>query len=313
MQAECREVAYRADERRSGVLNAAGRLAFYPARVVARASRGRIEAAAEDALGGPELARIVDQALAGPLPEHVAHSLVKHRVVERVVAELVASGELDRLVTAGLASPHATELADEVATSAPVRRAVLEIVSSVDVRTAIARQTTGFAEELATDARADTRRLDGAVEHFVSRRVRAAPTEFGGVASRGLALAIDSFIVVLLYASLSAMASLIASLVGELRPAWLVGTILAVGWAVVAGGYFVFFWRLAGRTPGMHLMHLHVRDARGRAPSFWRCVVRVVALGVSITIVFLGFVPALFTERRRALPDLVAGTVVVYD
>ena len=147
-----------------------------------------------------------------------------------------------------------------------MRRAVLEIVSSVDVRTAIARQTTGFAEELATDARADTRRLDGAVEHFVSRRVRAKPTEFGGVASRGLALAIDSFIVVLLYASLSAMASLIASLVGELRPAWLVGLLLAVGWAVLAGGYFVFFWRLAGRTPGMHLMHLHVRDGRGQGP-----------------------------------------------
>jgi uncharacterized RDD family membrane protein YckC len=306
-------MARRADERRTGVLNAAGRLAFYPARVVVRASRVRIEAVAEEAVAGPELARIVDQALAGPLPEHIAHSISRHRVVERIVAELEASGELNRLVTAALASPRATELADEVATSEPVKHAVLQIVSSVDVRTAIARQTTGFAEELATYAREDARRLDDSVERFVRRRARPAPTEYGGVATRGLALAIDSFLVALIYASLSAMASLIASLVGELRPAWLVGAILAVGWAVIAGGYFVFFWRLAGRTPGMHLMHLRVSDARGRAPGFWRSLLRVVVLGFSISIVFLGFVPALFTERRRALPDIVAGTTVEYD
>jgi len=28
---------------------------------------------------------------------------------------------------------------------------------------------------------------------------------------------------------------------------------------------------------------------------------------------FLGFVPALFDRRRRALPDYLAGTEVVYD
>ncbi|HTO26817.1 MAG TPA: RDD family protein [Gaiellaceae bacterium] len=305
-------MARRADDRRPGVLNAAGRLAFYPARVVARASRGRIEAAAEEAVAGPELARIVDQALAGPLPEHIAHSIVRHRVVERIVAELAASGELNRLVAAGLASPRATELADEIVTSEPARHAVLQVVSSVDVRTAIARQTTGFAEELAGDARRETRRLDDTVERAAGHR-RTAPTTYGGVASRGLALALDSFLVLLIYASISAMATLIASLVGSLRPAWIVETVLAVGWVLVAGGYFVFCWRLTGRTVGMHLMHLHVHDARGRPPGVLRSVLRFVALGVSIAIVFLGFVPALYTERRRALPDLVAGTTVGYD
>jgi len=28
---------------------------------------------------------------------------------------------------------------------------------------------------------------------------------------------------------------------------------------------------------------------------------------------FAGFLPALFTERRRALPDFLAGTVVLYE
>jgi uncharacterized RDD family membrane protein YckC len=32
----------------------------------------------------------------------------------------------------------------------------------------------------------------------------------------------------------------------------------------------------------------------------------------SIAILFLGYVPVLFDRRRRGLPDLVAGTEVVY-
>ena len=33
---------------------------------------------------------------------------------------------------------------------------------------------------------------------------------------------------------------------------------------------------------------------------------------VAIILLFAGFLPALFDRRRRALPDFVAGTTVVY-
>ena len=40
---------------------------------------------------------------------------------------------------------------------------------------------------------------------------------------------------------------------------------------------------------------------------------RLLGLGVAIAIAFLGFVPVLVDDRRRALQDFLAGTTVYYD
>ena len=98
-------MASKDDTPRSGLADAAGRAAFYPARAAARAWRGPLEEAVDEVLSAPEIARVIDRALAGSLPEEIARSIVRNRVLERIVAELAESGELERLVTAGLASP----------------------------------------------------------------------------------------------------------------------------------------------------------------------------------------------------------------
>jgi uncharacterized RDD family membrane protein YckC len=115
------------------------------------------------------------------------------------------------------------------------------------------------------------------------------------------------------FASLAALAGLIASLVGGLRPAWLAGALLAGGWLLVAGGYFVLFWSGAGQTPGMRLLRLRVRGHSGSPPSLGRSIVRAVGTVISIVPFFAGYLPVLFDERRRGLPDFMAGTEVVYD
>ena len=43
-----------------------------------------------------------------------------------------------------------------------------------------------------------------------------------------------------------------------------------------------------------------------------RSLVRLVGLVLAIVPLFAGFLPVLFTDRRRGLPDFLAGTVVVY-
>jgi uncharacterized RDD family membrane protein YckC len=113
-------------------------------------------------------------------------------------------------------------------------------------------------------------------------------------------------------AAVSAMLTLIASLVGSLHPAWLVGALLAVGWTLLATGYFATCWSLAGQTVGMRLLHLRVRHA-GAVPSLPRSLLRVVGLWLSIAICFLGFVPVLFDGRRRGLADWLAATTVEFD
>ena len=300
-------------EPRPGLAGAAGRAAIYPARAAARAWRRPLEQAVDEVLSAPEIARVLDRALAGPLPEEVARSLVRHRVLERMASELAESGELDRLVTASLASAHTRELTDRALASDEFRRALREVASSPEVRAALARQSSGLAEELVGGLRSAARSLDDRLERLVRRRAEARPSAYGGLAARGLAAAVDLALTVVPLMAAVGVASLFAALVGGLRPEWLVGVLLGSGWALVTAGYLVLFWSAAGQTPGMRLLRLRVLGPRGDPPSVGRSLVRVVGLVLSIVPLFAGFVPVPFGERRRSLADLLAGTVVVDD
>jgi uncharacterized RDD family membrane protein YckC len=306
-------MASKDEEQRSGLTDAAGRAAFFPARAAARAWRGPIEEAIEEVLSSPEIARVVDRALAGPLPEELARSVVRHRVLERFVAELARSGELDRLVTAALASPQTLELTDKVLASDETQSALHHVAASPELRDAVARQTTGLAEEVVGGVRASAARLDDRVERVVRRRAREERPIYAGIATRAIALATDTAVTTLLYMSVVGIASLVASLVGNLRPAWLAGALLASAWALIAGSYFVLFWSSAGQTPGMRLLRVRVFGPGDTPPSISRSLVRLVGLVLAIIPLFAGFIPVLFSERRRGLPDFLAGTVVIYD
>ena len=303
----------RDDERRPGLADAAGRAAFFPARAAARAWRGPLEEAVDEVLSAPEIARVIDRALAGSLPEEIARSLVRNRVLERIAAELAASGELERLVTAALASPRTGELTDRVLASDETQRALRHVASSPELRDAVARQTTGLAEEVVGGVRASAARLDDRAERALRRPARTERPVYAGIATRAIALTTDAALTIVLFMSVVGMAALVSSLVGGLRPEWLVGALLASGWMLVVATYFALFWSSAGQTPGMRLMRIRVHGPGGAAPSLARSVVRLVGLVLAIVPLFLGFVPVLFTARRRGLPDFLAGTVVLYD
>ena len=301
------------DVPRSGLADAAGRAAFFPARAAARAWRDQLEAAVDEVLSAPEIARVIDRALAGSLTEAIARSVVRHRVLERVVAELAASGELERLLDAALASPRTLEFTDRVLASDEAQHALRQVASSPEVRGAIARQTTGLAAEVVAKVRTSALRLDDRAEHAVRRRERTHPTPYAGIATRALALASDAVVTILVYLAVVGVVALVSSLVGGLHPQWLVGVLLGIGWAVIASGYFVLFWSSAGQTPGMRALRLRVHTAAGDPPTVGRALLRLLGLALSILLLFLGFVPVLFDERRRGLADFLAGTRVSYD
>jgi uncharacterized RDD family membrane protein YckC len=295
--------------KRAGITDSAGRAAFYPARVAARAWRGRIESAAEDVVGAPELARIVDSALAGPLPEEIARSLVRHRVLERVVRELAATGELERLIQQSLGNKETLELTDRVLASEEMQLVLQNVASSPELRHAMTRQSRGLAEDVVQGVRRSANRLDDGIARPEQRRQPV----YAGIATRAAALAVDALAAITIFVLGSAVVALIASLVGGIRPHWLAGSLLGAEWILVAGGYFVLFWSAAGQTPGMRLMRLRVRRPGGGGLSVGRSIVRAVGLALAIIPLFAGFLPALFDDRRRALPDYLAGTVVLHD
>jgi uncharacterized RDD family membrane protein YckC len=296
---------------RSAVADAIGGAAAYSARVAARVWRGPLEAAAEELLSTPEVRRAADRTLSGPLPEELGRLLVRHRVVERVVHELVVSGELERILETTLASPESEALVDRMLASPAMSRALERVLSGPEVRAALTTHTAGLAGQVMSGTRESATGLDLRLS-LGARRSPASP--FAGVASRGAALVVDGFAVVAGTAIVGGAASLVAAVVGGLRPEWLAQGLLALAATAIAVGYFTLFWATAGQTPGMRLMGVRVLSNRndGRLTG-WQALLRTVGLALAIIPCFLGFVPALFDRRRRALPDYLAGTVVVYD
>jgi uncharacterized RDD family membrane protein YckC len=135
---------------------------------------------------------------------------------------------------------------------------------------------------------------------------------YAGVATRAVALAVDIAIAHVIVFTGGAILALIGSLVGGTRLDTLEKILAACAWAAVVGAYFVLFWSTAGQTPGMRLMAIRLVDPDGHHPGVARSIVRLVGLGLAIVPLFAGFIPALVDERRRALQDFMAGTVVLY-
>lgn len=283
----------------------------YSARVAARVWRGPLEAAADELLSTPEVRQALDRTLSGPLPEELGRMLVRHRVVERIAHEFAASGELERLLDSALASPQSREVIDRVLASDATRQALERVLAGPEVRAALRSQSAGLAEEVMFGAREGATGLDSRLS-LGARRSPASP--FAGVASRGVALVVDAFAIVAGTAVIGGAASLVAAVVGGVRPEWLAQGLLLLATTAIAVGYFYFFWRTAGQTPGMRLMGVRVISARSKGRlTRWQAFLRTIGLALAIIPCFLGFVPALFDRRRRALPDYLAGTVVVYD
>ncbi len=76
--------------------------------------------------------------------------------------------------------------------------------------------------------------------------------------------------------------------------------------------YFMFFWVMAGYTPGKAVLGLRI-VRENREPLSWRrAFVRVVGYWVSAIPLFLGYVWVLFDQHRQGWHDKLADTYVVY-
>lgn len=270
------------------------RVALGPVRAAARSSRGIFEEEAE---------RAIDALLAGPLPEAVGRSLVEHKVVERVVSQMLETS------AAKDGDQHLEALAAQVVQSPPFKRALADVLTSPEVRHALTAQTAGFGEDVAVAARSRLEELDDRLP----RRPAEATRAFGGLASRGVALVIDAALAELAYLVAAGSVALILALAGGLSRGAIAGGLFGAGWFVVTAFYFVLFWSGTGQTPGLRLMHLRVITASGGPLSVPRALLRFGGLILAIIPLLAGFLPVLFDGRRRALQDFIAGTVVIRE
>jgi uncharacterized RDD family membrane protein YckC len=136
---------------------------------------------------------------------------------------------------------------------------------------------------------------------------------FAGVVSRFVAFAIDALTVVVLFTLAAKLVEFLVTILSGQRFVASEHRVLAIvtlaAWTFL---YFAYSFAADGRTLGMAVVGLRVVRRDGGSISGARAVVRVLALPVSFLAFGLGLLLVLVERERRALHDVIAGTVVVY-
>jgi len=137
---------------------------------------------------------------------------------------------------------------------------------------------------------------------------------YAGFASRLAAFVADLVVLTGIFLLVLAAISFVASIVTgkainfSRNDIWVVVAYLVWGFI-----YFAHFWGLNGRTAGGAMFGLQVLTDNGYDVSGRRAILRTLAFPLSFLILGLGFLGILLGDQRRALHDVIAGTVVVYS
>jgi uncharacterized RDD family membrane protein YckC len=137
---------------------------------------------------------------------------------------------------------------------------------------------------------------------------------YAGFASRFAAYATDAGtstgVFMLALAAASFMVSVVTgrSVNWTRNDAW--AGIAYLAWLFI---YFAYSWAASGKTFGMALFGVRVVGSDGTHAGARRAVLRTLALPLSFLVFGLGFLGILLGRRRRALHDVIAGTVVIYS
>jgi uncharacterized RDD family membrane protein YckC len=153
-----------------------------------------------------------------------------------------------------------------------------------------------------------------------SRRDRSAQRGqitglYAGPLTRLLAFAADSAVIVTVYGMVSVVVGFAArSVLGvEVNLSEPGGGGWPVAYAVWAFLYMSISLIITGRTLGKWLTGLRVVERNGSPLTPRTALIRVIALPFTFATLGIGFVGILIGRRRRALHDVLAGSVVVYD
>ncbi|MGI9600694.1 MAG: RDD family protein [Acidimicrobiales bacterium] len=145
----------------------------------------------------------------------------------------------------------------------------------------------------------DRRQVSGHYAGVVTRAAALWLDVVGALTGFGLVGAMFTFLLATIFE-----VDVVLSSTGWLNRVLLVSWMLAWFWLPVA---------IAGRTAGMLLVGLRIVRRSGRPVRAGRSLVRALMLPVSLVLFLVAFLGVFLGRERRALHDVVADTVVVYD
>jgi uncharacterized RDD family membrane protein YckC len=155
---------------------------------------------------------------------------------------------------------------------------------------------------------------DAVVARTPAAANRSLQGRYAGFASRFAAYATDACASTVVFMLALAAISFAVSVVTGKSVSWSrEDTWAGIAYLVWLFIYFAYSWAASGKTFGMALLGVRVVRPDGTDVGARRAVVRTLALPLSFLIFGLGFVGILLGRQRRALHDVIAGTVVLYS
>jgi uncharacterized RDD family membrane protein YckC/DNA-directed RNA polymerase specialized sigma24 family protein len=282
------------------LLGAGTRTGLRVSRTVARTTgidreiEDAVEEAVVRALESPATERALARALASPAVERSVYRALDSEALDRIWAHLLASDEAQKLVE--------------------------RIAQAPEVRAAIAYQGVGLLQDLQVQVRRVVRRIDDALERIARRLLRrpagSESSRYAGVASRAVAFLFDAGILNFAFFAVSAIIAFIVSALTSTGDSQVSTPALVAGigaWLIFGSAYLLFFWSLAGQTPGMRVLGIRLSSDDGTRLGLRRSFRRLVGLVSGVLTLGIGFLLILFDDRRRGIQDRVARTEVVYE
>jgi uncharacterized RDD family membrane protein YckC len=268
-----------------------------------------VETAAEEAMVAAVESEAVEKALVrvlqGPMVEKAVDGVLESETLKRAMIDALDSEMVDEVWRRLLASDEAQKLVERIA-EAP------------EIRAAISAQSVGLIQDIGHTVGDATRGLDNVAERIarrvVFRKPRAQPTERAGAVTRGIAFGLDGVIVNLSFSAFAAVAALVAGFFSSSSDG-LPGLTLVVGsfaWFALGSAYLVFFWTVAGQTPGMRFIGIRIGE-KGERLRLRRSIRRLFGLVLAVVSFGIGLLGIVFDERRRGWQDKLAGVDVLYE
>ena len=274
------------------------------------------ERSAEDAviraLENPAVIRAIGRAL----ETDGAAEALEVTITSPALARALSSPEVTEAIIAALDSEATDRIWDHLLASDEVQRLVERIAEAPEIRAAIASQGFGLIEDIGRQIRDIAGHLDDVADRIIRRLIgrgpRAAPTDRVGLVTRGVAAVADAAILNGALLVLSAVVGALLSGFNGGEGVSTAGIVLGVGaWILIGSAYLLFFWSLAGQTPGMRFLSIRLDvDGQRRIGTrrawrrLWGEVLSVLTLGI-------GFLVVCTSNDRRSLADRRAGTNVV--
>jgi len=136
---------------------------------------------------------------------------------------------------------------------------------------------------------------------------------YAGFVSRFASFVVDLIVLTAIFLAVLGAINWAATIVTGREIAYNRGNLwVVIAYLVWGFIYFAYFWGLNGRTAGGALFGVQVLTDDGYDVSPRRAILRTLVCPLSFLILGLGFLGILLGDQRRALHDVIAGTVVVY-